>query len=209
MVVCGGGTNKPAPELKADILCCNSRCICEPCVDMSDRACISAHQACLAVLCHAVLSSHYALIRLRKAVEYWKEQAGLITADAKVAADLYEIENRRCDSPAPSTDAALAGLYTPPGAAAAAAGGGSTTSSVQGSRPGTGLSRTVGSAIALQLQAAAADASAPMAEPGSAAAAAAGAGAVAAAAEGGSIAGGEQPPPHSSGSSGAGSEREL
>lgn len=98
--------------------------------------------------------------RLRKQVEYWKEQAGLITADAKVAADLYDIDNRRCDSPAPSEGAAgFAGYGTPPSALPAG------LASTSSSRPGTGLSRTVGSAIALQLQAAAADASAPMVEP--------------------------------------------
>ena len=100
--------------------------------------------------------------RLKRQVDYWKEQAGLITADAKAAADLCEIENRRCDSPAASTDAGPSSFSTPPAAAAAF---GSSTSSIAGSRPGTGMSRTVGSAIALQLQAAAADAAAPMGEP--------------------------------------------
>jgi hypothetical protein len=91
---------------------------------------------------------------LRKQVDYWKDQAGLVTADAKAAADLYEIENRRCDSPAAS-EGMGGGFGTPP---SAIAGLSSTTSS----RPGTGLSRTVGSAIALQLQAAAGDGAAPM-----------------------------------------------
>lgn len=96
---------------------------------------------------------------LRKAVEYWKEQAGLLTTDAKVAADLLDIENRRCDSPLAGADGGHH-FSTPPAASLS-----STTSSMQGSRPGTALSRMVGSAVALQLQAAAADAPAPMAEP--------------------------------------------
>jgi hypothetical protein len=104
--------------------------------------------------------------RLRKAVEYWKEQAGLLTADAKAAADLFEIENRRCDSPAA---AAAAADGTPGGASCpptAAAGFGSTSSSVISSRPGTAVSRGgLIAAIASELQVAAGDAASPMVEP--------------------------------------------
>lgn len=94
--------------------------------------------------------------RLRKAVDYWKDQAGLITADAKTAADLYDIENRRCDSPAPSEGMGIGSFSTPPSAIPSGLG------SASSSRPGTGFSRGMGSAIALQLQAAATDAAAAL-----------------------------------------------
>lgn len=139
----GGATNGGPTHVEA--LLGQAECCC------SDHMCVNA--ACAA---------HHAHCRLKKAVDYWKEQAGLITADAKAAADLFEVENRRCDSPAVSTDVGLSSFSTPPAAAAAF---GSSTSSVAGSRPGTGMSRAVGSAIALQLQAAAADAAAPMGDP--------------------------------------------
>eukprot|EP00879_Flechtneria_rotunda_P020451 GHRR01021517.1.p1 GENE.GHRR01021517.1~~GHRR01021517.1.p1 ORF type:complete len:458 (+),score=171.49 GHRR01021517.1:1146-2519(+) len=92
--------------------------------------------------------------RLKKAVEYWKEQAGLQTADAKAAADLTDIDNRRCDSPATEEASSSTAAAIPP---PAAAGPGSGASSASNSRPGTGLSR----AAAAALQAAAAPAAAP------------------------------------------------
>jgi hypothetical protein len=118
----------------------------------------------LLLLCCLLLLPCCCRHRLRKAVDYWKEQAGLITADAKTAADLFDVENRRCDSPAPSEGMGGMGMggvgvssfSTPPSAIPSGLG------SASSSRPGTGFSRGVGSAIALQLQAAATDAAAAL-----------------------------------------------
>lgn len=133
--------------------------------------------------------------RLRRNVDYWKEQAGFISADAKAAADLYDIENRRCDSPAPSES--MGTFNTPPSAmhsgipSGIPSGLGSTCSS----RPGTGFSRGMGPSIAMQLQAAAADVAAPLGEPET---------------DAGSIAGEQDSlPPPSSRSTGSASESEL
>jgi hypothetical protein len=41
------------------------------------------------------------VLRLRKAVEFWKEQAGLATAEARAAADLRDIADRRGGTPGP------------------------------------------------------------------------------------------------------------
>ncbi|KAF8058864.1 KIN14I [Scenedesmus sp. PABB004] len=85
------------------------------------------------------------VLRLRKQVDYWKEQAGLATAEAKAAADLAEIDNRRCDSPA--------ALSAPGGGG----GGAVAEEPAGGSRPSTAAGR----AAAAALQAAAAPAAAP------------------------------------------------
>lgn len=74
--------------------------------------------------------------RLRKQVEYWKEQAGLVGAEARAAAELAEIENRRGggggDSPrdTPAAVAAAGAALAPvaeasDGGGEAAGGGGS------------------------------------------------------------------------------------
>lgn len=83
-------------------------------------------------------------VRLKKTVEYWKEQAGLLTAEAKAAADLSDIDNRRCDSPAISTaDGDFAAVP------------GSSASSVCGSRPSNAACKGMAAAAALQAAAAA------------------------------------------------------
>eukprot|EP00878_Enallax_costatus_P030168 GHUV01032825.1.p1 GENE.GHUV01032825.1~~GHUV01032825.1.p1 ORF type:complete len:1266 (+),score=433.04 GHUV01032825.1:2206-6003(+) len=70
------------------------------------------------------------VIRLRKQLDYWKEQAGLNSAEGRLAADLTDIENRRCDSPAIT-------------------GGGedSTGGSGHNSRPGTAAGRAIAASL--------------------------------------------------------------
>lgn len=86
--------------------------------------------------------------RLRKQVDFWKEQAGLLSAEAKTAADLSDIADRRCDSPAAAS--------TGTAADAEAAVPGSGVSSTAGSRPSTAAGRTMAAAAVLQAAAAAA-----------------------------------------------------
>uniref|UniRef100_A0A383VU44 Kinesin motor domain-containing protein n=1 Tax=Tetradesmus obliquus TaxID=3088 RepID=A0A383VU44_TETOB len=88
------------------------------------------------------------VLRLRKQVDFWKEQAGLLSAEAKTAADLSDIADRRCDSPAAAS--------TGTAADADAAVPGSGVSSTAGSRPSTAAGRTMAAAAVLQAAAAAA-----------------------------------------------------
>eukprot|EP00775_Hariotina_reticulata_P011897 gene11897-12041_t len=71
------------------------------------------------------------VLRLRKTVDYWKEQAGLLTTEAKLSADLTDIDDRRCESPNGNDSDSLSVGHIP----------GSSASSMSGSRPGTASSR--------------------------------------------------------------------
>jgi hypothetical protein len=120
--------------------------------------------------------THHLAHRLRKAVEYWKDQAGLVSADARAAADLVDIDNRRCDSPGPEATllpSSSSAATTPQhhhhtsSSSAAAGGGGGTPGS---SRPGTAALRgAAAAAAAAALQAAASDAAAAALASGAAA----------------------------------------
>jgi len=68
------------------------------------------------------------VLRLRKQVDYWKEQAGLMTAEQRAAADLREVADRRA-TPGPDDELlGGAGSSTAPNSArqqrGAGAGGG-------------------------------------------------------------------------------------
>jgi hypothetical protein len=62
------------------------------------------------------------VLRLRKQVDYWKEQAGLTTAEARATADLREIVDRRPTPGPDGADAQEQGATTPRAAAGPAGG---------------------------------------------------------------------------------------
>jgi hypothetical protein len=88
--------------------------------------------------------SNKEVLRLRKQLDYWKEQAGLVTAEARSAADLREVVDRRT-TPGPDDD----GAPTPPPHGAAASLGGSATAAALAARQraGAGGGTDAGSSV--------------------------------------------------------------
>jgi hypothetical protein len=80
--------------------------------------------------------SNREVLRLRKQLEAWKEKAGLVTAEARAAADLRDVDNRR---PTPGPDGAEAHPDAPAAGAAAAG---------AAARFGPAVAASVGSAAA-------------------------------------------------------------